>query len=138
MSMTGKELREIRKSKGQTQYEWATKLGVSRKTIVAWEATEEPLDEGVDLQVRRLAGQIRLVEDTFWVSPTVNGTYAVNRRRIVSHNRVIEGSAVLYGEFKRRDHAYRWCAALQIARTETAARRAKNLTRKGELSAASN
>lgn len=137
MTMTGKELREIRKSKSQTQHEWAIKLGVSRKTIVAWEATEGSLDDGVDLQVRRLAGQIRLVEDTFQVFPTANGTYGVSRRRIIGQNRRIDGSAVLYGEFKRRDHAYRWCAALQIAKTETTARRTKKLIRKAEVLAAS-
>lgn len=116
--MTGTEMRAIRKQIALTQYELAERLGVSRKTIVGWEASDQPLDQGVDLQMFRLTGQIRVIENTFRVEPTNVNWYMVVRRRVVNLPTTraasfTRGESMLYGVFKRRDHAYRWCAALQ-------------------------
>jgi hypothetical protein len=59
----------------------------------------------------------KVIEHTFWVMPTVNDTYAVAQRLIREIDRpnamfYSHGETMLCGEFKRRDHAYRWCAAL--------------------------
>lgn len=111
--MNSTELRAIRKSIALTQQELADRLAVSRKTIIAWEASDADIDEGVALHVRWLAGQMRLVENSFWVDPTIRNTYAVIGRRIIGNGGQIDGRTMLYGEFNRRDHAYRWCSTLQ-------------------------
>ena len=116
--MDGIELRAIRKSIAMTQHELADALGVSRKTVIGWEAATAPLDKGVELQVREVAGQIRVVENRFWVDETIDGSYAVVRRRIRDlplkwAAAYIHGETSLYGVFPRRDQAYRWCSALQ-------------------------
>lgn len=113
LAMNGNELRAVRKKIGLTQHELSERLGVTRKTLIGWEALETDIDNGVALQVQEIAGSIRLVERTFWVSDTINNTYAVVGRRILGYGMRIDGSTILYGEFTRRDHAYRWCAALQ-------------------------
>lgn len=48
---------------------------------------------------------------------TNRNTYAVAQRLIREIDRpnamfYSHGATMLFGEFKRRDHAYRWCAAL--------------------------
>lgn len=111
--MNGNELRAIRKKIGLTQHELSERLGVTRKTLIGWEAMETNIDEGVALQVQKISGAIRLVERTYWVDPTIRNSYAVAGRRILGYGMRIDGSTILYGEFTRRDHAYRWCAALQ-------------------------
>ncbi len=119
--MNGSEMRAARKKVAMTQHELAQRLGVSRKTVVGWEQSTDPLDEGVVLQVRRVTGQIRLIENTFSVfDPTPRGSYAVWGRRIqevpsATAARLVTGATLLYGEFRRRDHAYRWCSALQAS-----------------------
>lgn len=110
--MNGIELRAIRTKLGLTQHELSQRLDVTRKTLIGWEAAEGDIDEGVALQVMKIAGQIRLIERTFWVDPTIRNSYAVVGRRIISNGMRIDGATILYGEFSRRDHAYRWCAAL--------------------------
>lgn len=113
--MIGSELRAIRKQMGLTQHELSERLGVTRKTLIGWEATQSDIDKGVSLRVREIAGQVRLVERKFWVEQFAQ-TYAVIGRRILGHGMQINGATILYGTFNRRDHAYRWCTAL----TETA------------------
>jgi DNA-binding XRE family transcriptional regulator len=116
--MTGNDMRAIRKSIALTQHELAERLGVTRKTLIGWEATEGEIDEGVALQVRKVVGAIRLVEHTFWVGPTIRNTYAVVGRRILGMGGQINGATMLYGEFGRRDHAYRWCASLRSSNVD--------------------
>lgn len=111
--MIGNELRATRKQLGLTQHELAERLGVTRKTLIGWEATEAEIDKGVEFKLLDIAGNIRLIERKFWVDPTVSNTYAVVGRRILGRGLQINGMTVLYGVFARRDHAYRWCAALQ-------------------------
>lgn len=111
-------MRAIRKKIALTQYELAERLSVSRKTVVGWEALDEELDQGVALQLLEVAGQIRVIENSFWVERTIEGSYAVVRRRIRNLPSTwaasyTHGELMLYGVFKRRDHAYRWCVALQ-------------------------
>lgn len=106
-------MRALRKQIAMTQHELGERLGVTRKTILGWEASDDPIDEGVSLQMMKLVGRIRLVEDRFWVDPTIRNTYAVVRRRIQGMGMQINGLTMLMGEFPRRDHAYRWCMALQ-------------------------
>lgn len=117
-------MRAIRRNIAMTQHELAERLGVSRKTLVGWEAFEGDIDEGVALQVRQVVGAIRLIEHNFWVDPTIRGSYAVVGRRIQGMGGRIDGATLLYGEFKRRDHAYRWCAALRASNVDP------NITRK--------
>jgi DNA-binding XRE family transcriptional regulator len=111
--MTGPEMRATRKQIAMTQHELAERLGVTRKTVLGWEGSEGPIDEGVRLQMMKIVGRIRLIEDSFWVDPTIRNTYAVVRRRIQGMGMQINGATLLMGEFARRDHAYRWCVALQ-------------------------
>jgi DNA-binding XRE family transcriptional regulator len=116
--MNGQEMRATRKRIALTQHELAQRLGVSRKTIVGWEASDTALDEGIALQILQAAGQIRLVENVYWIDVTKDGSYAVINRRIRTFPtewaaNYTHGATMLFGVFKRRDHAYRWCAALQ-------------------------
>lgn len=116
--MTGFELRALRKSIAMTQHEMAGRLGVTRKTLMGWEALTGDVNEGVCLQVRQIAGSIRLIEHTFWVDTTNRNTYAVIGRRIQGIGLQINGTTMLYGEFGRRDHAYRWCSALRASNVD--------------------
>ena len=125
--MNNIELRAIRKSIALTQHELSERLDVSRKTVIAWESADGEIDEGVALRVLKLAGHIRLVENSYWVEPTIRDTYAVTGRRIIGTGGRIDGRTMLFGEFNRRDHAYRWCVALQ--RTADA-RRTRKLQRR--------
>lgn len=111
-------MRAARKKVAMTQHELAARLRVSRKTIVGWEQSADPLDEGVALQVFNITRQIRLVENSYRVDVTKHGTYAVVGRRIrnVPHPTAMawfSSELMLFGEFERRDHAYRWRAALE-------------------------
>jgi DNA-binding XRE family transcriptional regulator len=133
--MTGNDMRAIRKSIALTQHELAERLRVTRKTVVGWEASEGDLDEGVALQVHKIVGAIRLIEHTFWVDPTIRNTYAVVGRRILGMGGKINGATLLYGEFKRRDHAYRWCAALQVCNVDPHVTRKLHRERREEQAA---
>jgi DNA-binding XRE family transcriptional regulator len=115
--MNGNDMRASRKSIAMTQHELAERLGVCRKTVIGWEATEGDLDEGVALQVQREVGAIRLIEHTFWVE-AMQGTYVVIGRRLQGFGMRINGATMCYGQFARRDHAYRWCAALQVGNVD--------------------
>jgi transcriptional regulator with XRE-family HTH domain len=111
-------MRAARKKVAMTQHELAVQLGVSRKTVVGWEQSADPLDEGVALQVFNITRQIRLIENSYRVDPTNRGTYAVvgkRRRNMPSATAMawFNTEVMLFGEFRRRDHAYRWCAALE-------------------------
>lgn len=117
--MTGNEMRALRKGMALTQQGLATQLGVSRKTINELEGNAE-VDARTALAVRALADRIKLLEDTFWVQRTKNGTSAVVRRTVreYPHAQAMffsRSELMLYGEFSRRDHAYRWCAALRLS-----------------------
>ena len=75
--------------------------------------------------------RVSVIEHTFWVMPTIRNSYAVAERLIREIDRpnalfYSHGQTLMYGEFKRRDHAYRWCAALQ--RSDNA-RETRSLTR---------
>src|SRR5258708_17945545 len=109
--MTGTEMRAIRKRIALTQYELAQRLSVSRKTVVGWEASDEELDQGVAFQLLGVAGQIRVIENAFWVQRFSEGPYAVVRRCIrnlpsTSAANYTSGELMLYGVFKRRDHPH--------------------------------
>jgi DNA-binding XRE family transcriptional regulator len=117
--MTGSEMKTLRKGVALTQEGLAKRLGVSRKTINEQEKSEE-VDARTAIAVRAVAESMRLIEDTFWVQVTKNGTYGVARRttREFPHAQAMyfsRSELMLYGEFERRDHAYRWCAALRNA-----------------------
>jgi DNA-binding XRE family transcriptional regulator len=115
--MTSDELRTLRKSMGYTQEGLGNVLGVSRKTINEME-NGGPIDTRTEIAVSAEARRIKVLEDIFWVMQTPKNTYAVAHRLIreIDHPRAMfysHGSTMLFGEFVRRDHAYRWCAALQ-------------------------
>lgn len=114
--MTGEDLKALRKGMGYTQEGLGKVLGVTRKTINEMEGGG-PIDKRTEMAVLAESQRVRVVEHTFWVMPTVNNTYAVAQRLIREIDRpnamfYSHGETMLYGEFKRRDHAYRWCAAL--------------------------
>lgn len=118
--MQGTDLRELRAIVGMTQAKFADALGVSRKTVNDIENSPGPIDTRTMLAARFLA-------DRYSVCPTPKG-YAVVRRTIKSVPRElamaqIHGQTVLYGLFDRRDHAYRWVAALREAEEPRATRR---------------
>lgn len=117
--MTGTEMKSFRKGMALTQEGLANSLGMSRKTIIDLEGSEQ-IDARTALAVRALADRVKLIEDTFWVQQTKSGTYGVARRTIreLPHNRAMhftKSELMLYGEFARREDAYRWSAALRFA-----------------------
>lgn len=114
--MTGEDLKALRKGMGYTQEGLGKVLGVTRKTINEMEGGA-PIDKRTEMAVLAETRRVKVIEHTFWVMPTVNDTYAVAQRLIREIDRpnamfYSHGETMLYGEFKRRDHAYRWCAAL--------------------------
>ncbi len=114
--MTSEELKARRKGMGYTQEGLGKVLGVTRKTINEME-NGGTIDTRTELAVLAEARRVKVIENTFWVMPTINGTYAVARRLIREIERptvmfYMHGETMLFGEFNRRDHAYRWCAAL--------------------------
>ncbi len=114
--MTGEDLKALRKGMGYTQEGLGKVLGVTRKTINEMEGGA-PIDKRTEMAVLAETRRVKVIEHTFWVMPTVNNTYAVGQRLIREIDRpnamfYSHGETMLYGEFKRRDHAYRWCAAL--------------------------
>jgi DNA-binding XRE family transcriptional regulator len=103
-----------------TQSELANRLGMSRKTIVEMEGARAPIEKRTAVAVNRLAQQVHLREDVFWVEQARDGQYAVVRRTVreLPHSQAMfymNSTLMLYGVFARRDHAYRWAAALQLA-----------------------
>jgi DNA-binding XRE family transcriptional regulator len=115
--MNGEELRFRRKGMGYTQEGLANVLGVSRKTINEME-NGGPIDKRTELAVLAESKRVQVLEHTVWVMPTIRGTYAVAQRLIREIERpgvmfYSHGQTLLFGEFRRRDHAYRWCAALR-------------------------
>lgn len=118
--MNAEEFRNARKGLALTQAGLALALGLSRKTVVEMEGGKAPIETRTELALRALMQRVRLLEDSFWVDPTNRGTYAVVRRttREHDHPRAMYWSKtdlMLYGEFRRREDAYRWCAALRLA-----------------------
>lgn len=114
--MTSDELKARRKSMGYTQEGLAKVLGVSRKTINEME-NGGTIDTRTEMAVLAESRRVKVLENTFWVMPTIHNTYAVAQRLIreIDHPNAMfysHGSTMLFGEFARRDHAYRWCAAL--------------------------
>ncbi len=114
--MNGDELKARRKGMGYTQDGLARVLGVSRKTINEME-NGGTIDTRTELAVVAESRRVNVLENTFWVMPTIRNSYAVAQRLIREIDRpnalfYAHGSTMLFGEFKRRDHAYRWCAAL--------------------------
>ncbi len=114
--MNGDELKARRKGIGYTQDGLARVLGVSRKTINEME-NGGTIDTRTELAVLAESRRVNVLENTFWVMPTIRNSYAVAQRLIREIDRpnalfYAHGSTMLFGEFKRRDHAYRWCAAL--------------------------
>lgn len=117
--MKAGEMRSIRKGMAMTQEGLATALGISRKTINAMENGDE-IDDRTALAVSALAHRVRLIEDMFWVEQTKSGSYGVARRtmREFPHAQAMyftRSELMLYGEFSRREDAYRWSAALLLA-----------------------
>lgn len=114
--MTGSELRVVRKGMGLNQLELAERLGVSRKTVGEWERGTL-IDKRTVLAVRQLAEKFRSLHDYFKVEPGKDGRYLVIRSNMREEPRqnamaYFYSLTRLYGVFKRRDHAYRWMAAL--------------------------
>lgn len=135
--MTGDELKASRKGMGYTQEGLGRVLGVTRKTINEME-NGGTIDTRTEMAVMAEARRVRVIENSFWVTPTIRGTYAVARRLIREIERptvmfYMHGETMLFGEFKRRDHAYRWCAALH--RSDNA-RNTRELIRFREIEAA--
>lgn len=117
--MNGTELKALRKGMAFTQEGLAKRLGVSRKTINELEGGGE-VDARTAMAVRQLADREKVTEDTFWVQASIRNTYIVARRTVREIDRPdalywANGQTMLYGEFKRRIDAYRWCAALRLA-----------------------
>jgi DNA-binding XRE family transcriptional regulator len=128
--MTGEELKARRKGMGYTQDGLAKVLGVSRKTINEME-NGGPIDKRTELAVAAESRRVKLIEHVLWVEASKRDTYIVVRRTIREIDRpgamfYAHGETWLFGEFKRRDHAYRWCTALH--RTDNA-RETRRLTR---------
>lgn len=133
------ELRALRQDIGITQSGFAAALGLSRKSVVEMEAGRAKIEDRTVIAARMLAEQRRLVSDEYRVQPTKDGRYMVTRSTIVRYRQPagsarLSGTAVLFGVFHRRDHAYRWATA--CARSEDArATRAVERQRHADLQA---
>lgn len=117
--MNGIELKALRKGMALTQEGLAKKIGVSRKTINELEGSDE-VDSRTAMTIQALARQMKLVEDTFWVEQSKRDTHIVVRRTVREYlgTRAMyhgHSEVMLYGEFSRREDAYRWSAALRLA-----------------------
>ncbi|WP_323809926.1 helix-turn-helix transcriptional regulator [Sphingobium baderi] len=135
--MTSEELKARRKGMGYTQDGLARVLGVSRKTINEME-NGGPIDKRTELAVLAEGKRVQVLEHTVWVFETNRNSYGVAQRLIreIDNPRAMfysHGESRLYGEFKRRDHAYRWSAAIQ--RSDNA-RETRKLTRERAAEAA--
>ena len=143
--MTSDEMRAIRKGTGLSQQGIAYQLGVSRKTINEME-NGAPIDRRTELAMQTLARKIKLVSDVFWAEDSTRGTHIVVRRTEREYDRpnaLYSGNSelMLYGEFKRRDHAERWSRALRQSDEPRNTRkllreRAADLKRRAEAQAA--
>lgn len=114
--MTSEEMKALRKGTGLSQQGVANELGVSRKTVNEME-NGAPIDRRTELALQALARKIRLISDVFWVEDSIRGTHVVVRRTLRELDRpnaLYYGHSLLmlYGEFKRRDHAERWWRAV--------------------------
>lgn len=119
-TMSSGEFRALRKGMAMTQAGIASVLGVSRKTVVEMESGRSSIDERTAVSLRRLAERTKLLENSFWVDESNRGTWLVIRRtarEMPSEAAMFYmlSDLMLYGEFKRRIDAYRWCAALRYA-----------------------
>lgn len=114
------DFKELRARMALTQAGLANYLGISRKTVVEIEAARAPIEERTAFAIRALSHRIRVLENTFWVTKSIRDTWIVVRRtaREMRSERAMfymQSDTMLYGEFKRRTDAYRWCAALRLA-----------------------
>ncbi|SMF70471.1 helix-turn-helix domain-containing protein [Allosphingosinicella indica] len=106
--MQGDELRQLRKAAGLTQGELAKRLGLTETFIGMMERGAKPIELRTQLAARQI------VQDVFFVTGrTIDGRYAVARRTIERETSQRTNMAtMMYGIFRRRDHAFRWAAAL--------------------------
>lgn len=113
--MQGDELKARRKALGLSQKELADAIGMSRKSVGEMERGDAPIEQ-------RTAMATRLLYDRYDVQRVEAGEHAgwymVVRRTLQNTGRPdaiasLHGSTVLYGLFRRRDHAYRWINALR-------------------------
>lgn len=119
--MQGFELKAIRKELAMSQAAFAKALGVSRVLVNQMEREEAPITGRTETAAATLVDRVRLVSDTYSVDRAeTTGEYLVVRRTLRERysERALysgQGETWLYGKFDRRDHAYRWAAALQRA-----------------------
>lgn len=115
--MQGDQLKARRKALGLSQQELADAIGMSRKAVGEMERGDAPIEQ-------RTAMATRLLYDRYDVQRVEagehSGWYMVIRRTLQDTGRPgaiasLHGSSVLYGLFRRRDHAYRWVNALRSA-----------------------
>lgn len=117
--MKGIEFKALRKGMALTQEGLAKKIEVSRKTINEQENSDK-VDTRTAMAVQALADKMKLLEDTFWVEQSKRNTHIVVRRTVREYldTRAMyhgHSEVMLYGEFARREDAYRWSAALRLA-----------------------
>ncbi|WP_081856852.1 helix-turn-helix transcriptional regulator [Sphingobium sp. DC-2] len=116
--MIPSELKSARKVLAMSQAEFADSIGVSRVLVGQMERGDAPITPRTSTAVEMLLAKTKLISDVYWVEDSAKGGYIVVRRTDRQHDRpnaLYSGHSQtwLYGEFARRDHAYRWAAALR-------------------------
>lgn len=116
--MQGDELKRLRTARGLDQSKVADALGLSRVFVGMMERDQKPIEPRTALAARLLYDRydVQRVE-----AGDYQGWYMVVRRTLSDgHNpkaiASFVGTSALYGLFRRRDHAYRWIAALKSSR----------------------
>lgn len=104
-------LKDLRTLAGASQAKVAEAVGLSRETVNQMEGGRAPVEKRTELAIRHLYDRYRVMR-------VPDGRYAVVRRTVRSlpSDTAIASlisDSILYGLFARRDHAYRWVAALR-------------------------
>jgi transcriptional regulator with XRE-family HTH domain len=113
--MQGSELKALRKATGLSQAELADAVGLTSTYVGMMEREQKAIEP-------RTEAAARFLLDRFWVGQAKDGRYTVARKTVreLPHDTAMFYSLselMLYGVFGRRDHAYRWAAALRQSKS---------------------
>lgn len=119
--MRGNEIRELRRNGGMSQAELGRDLGLTPTFVGMMERGVKAVESRTDLAVRYLL-------DQYCVDRAKDGRYFVARRTMREKPSAqalacFHSETMLYGLFNRRDHAYRWVAALRSSKLPARATR---------------
>lgn len=108
--LTPEELKALRLSARMTQQAFGEAIGVSRVTVGLMERGEAPIEKRTVSAVRYATVKFKVV------AGDTPGVWIVRGAKLSREGRTTVGSVMLYGWFRRYEHAYRWAAALAMAK----------------------